>query len=278
MVAIVPALIVIIIYGEENVDALLILSQVILSLQLGFAIIPLIHFVSDKKTMGKFAINIIQKIAAWLIASVLVFLNLKMLVNEMGKVFTDGALWQQVLVSLVALICLALLVYIIISPLVTKGVRAASIKIHPEINAFNNLLIPSFNKIAIALDFSENDQKLLAYAIGQGKENTHYLLVHIVESASAKLFGNESDDYESRKDKERMDSYVSQLQNRGFTAEGFLGYKNRAKEIVRIAKGVNADMIVMGAHGHTGIKDFIYGETVNTVRHELKIPVLIVNL
>ena len=279
MVAIIPALIVIVIYGEENVDALLILSQVILSLQLGFAIIPLIHFVSDKKTMGKFAINPIQKIAAWLIASVLVFLNLKMLVNEMTKVFTDGVLWQQILVSLVALICLTLLVYIIISPLITKvGKAAASIKIHPEENTLNNLVIPSFDKIAIALDFSENDQKLLAYAIGQGKENTHYLLVHIVESASAKLFGQESDDYESRKDKERMDSYVLQLQNRGFTAEGFLGYKNRSKEIVRIAKGVNADMLVMGAHGHTGIKDFIYGETVNTVRHELKIPVLIVNL
>jgi len=279
LVAIVPALIVIIIYGEENVDALLILSQVILSLQLGFAIIPLIHFVSDKKTMGKFAINMVQKIAAWLIASVLVFLNLKMLVNEMSKVYTGGVLWQQVLVSLAALICLALLVYVIISPLITKDVKTASIKIHPDdTHTFNNLVIPSFNKIAIALDFSENDQKLLAYAIGQGKENTHYLLVHIVESASAKLFGDESDDYESRKDKERMNSYVSQLQNRGFTAEGFLGYKNRAKEIVRIAKGVNADMIVMGAHGHTGIKDFIYGETVNTVRHELKIPVLIVNL
>ena len=278
MVAIIPALIVIVIYGEENVDALLILSQVILSLQLGFAIIPLIHFVSDKKTMGKFAINPIQKIAAWLIASVLVFLNLKMLVNEMSKVFTDGVLWQQILVSLVALICLALLVYIIISPITKVGKAAASIKIHPEENTLNNLVIPSFDKIAIALDFSENDQKLLAYAIGQGKENTHYLLVHIVESASAKLFGQESDDYESRKDKERMDSYVLQLQNRGFTAEGFLGYKNRSKEIVRIAKGVNADMLVMGAHGHTGIKDFIYGETVNTVRHELKIPVLIVNL
>ena len=39
-----------------------------------------------------------------------------------------------------------------------------------------------------------------------------------------------------------------------------------------------ADMLVIGAHGHTGLKDFIYGETVNTVRHELKIPVLIVNL
>lgn len=278
LVAIVPALIVIIIYGEENVDALLILSQVILSLQLGFAIIPLIHFVSDKKTMGKFAIKPVTKTAAWAIASVLVFLNLKMLVNEMGSVFTDGALWQKVLLVLGALICIALLVYIIITPFITKTKKATSIKIHSEVSGIKNLVIPSFHKIAIALDFSESDEKLLAYAIGQGKDNTHYLLVHIVESASAKLFGQESDDYESRKDKERMDSYVAALQSRGFTAEGFLGYKNRAKEIVRIAKGVNADMLVMGAHGHTGLQDFIYGETVNTVRHELKIPVLIVNL
>ncbi|HEX2684393.1 MAG TPA: Nramp family divalent metal transporter, partial [Ferruginibacter sp.] len=279
LIAIIPALIVIIIYGEDNVDSLLILSQVILSLQLGFAIIPLIHFVSDKKTMGKFVINPLQKIAAWLIASVLVFLNLKMLVNEMTKVYADGVLWQQVLVSLAALICLVLLVYIILTPYILKNKKVASIKIHPEKGTgIKELEIPSFDKIAIALDFSEHDEKLLAYAIGQGKPNTHYLLVHIVESASAKLFGKESDDYESREDKDRMDSYVSALHSRGFTAEGFLGYKNRAKEIVRIAKGVNADMIVMGAHGHTGLKDFIYGETVNTVRHELKIPVLIVNL
>lgn len=278
LVAIIPALIVIVIYGEDNVDALLILSQVILSLQLGFAIIPLIHFVSDKKTMGKFAINIFQKTAAWLIASVLVFLNLKMLVNEMRGVFTDGDLWQQVLVSAIALICLFLLVYVIVSPLIPKSVKATSIKIHADTVPLNNLTIPVFRKIAIALEFSESDQKLLSYAIGQGKENTHYLLIHIVESASARIFGHESDDYESRKDKERLDSYVQQLQKLGFTAEGFLGHKDRAAEIVRIAKTTGADILVMGAHGHTGLKDFIYGQTVNTVRHDLKIPVLIVNL
>ena len=37
-------------------------------------------------------------------------------------------------------------------------------------------------------------------------------------------------------------------------------------------------MLVIGAHGHSGLKDFIYGETVNSVRHELKIPVLVVSL
>ncbi|MEX0635921.1 MAG: Nramp family divalent metal transporter, partial [Ferruginibacter sp.] len=78
LIAIIPALLVIGIYGENRVDALLIMSQVVLSLQLGYAVIPLIQFVSDKKTMGKFVINPITKIGAWTIASVLVFLNLKL--------------------------------------------------------------------------------------------------------------------------------------------------------------------------------------------------------
>src|SRR5215218_5623001 len=57
VVAIIPAVIVILINGENNIDSLLVLSQVILSMQLGFAIIPLIHFVSDKQTMGAFVIK-----------------------------------------------------------------------------------------------------------------------------------------------------------------------------------------------------------------------------
>jgi manganese transport protein len=278
LVAIVPALIVILIYGEENVDSLLIFSQVLLSLQLGFAIIPLIHFVSDKKTMGGFAIKTHVKIAAWLIASVLVFLNAKMLLNEVSGIFESTTLWPKLLVIVFGFLFFALLLYIIIHPFLKKAKPAASIAKHHGESLLGALNIPSFTKIAVALDFSANDEKLLAYAIGQGKENTHYLLIHVVESASAILHGKDSDDYESRRDRERLDNYVTLLQQRGHTAEGYLGYKERAREISRIAKAVHADMLVMGAHGHAGLKDFIYGETVNTVRHELKIPVLIVNL
>ena len=57
-----------------------------------------------------------------------------------------------------------------------------------------------------------------------------------------------------------------------------MGFGDRAKEIVRLVKKGDAEMLVIGAHGHSGIKDIIYGETINTVRHELKIPVLVVNL
>lgn len=278
LLAIIPALLVIIIYGEKDVDALLIFSQVILSIQLGFAIIPLIHFVSDKKTMGNFTINTITKIAAWIIASVLVFLNVKMIINEASGIFLADVFIPKLLLSISGLLFIALLVYITLFPVFGKKKKAASIQMHADINTISNLVIPEFNKIAIALDFSENDEKLLAFALGQGKANTHYMLMHIVESASAKLLGNESDDYETRKDKERMDFYVAYLQKLGHTAEGHLGFRNRAKEIVRLVKDQHADMLVVGAHGHTGLKDFIYGETVNSVRHELKIPVLVVNL
>ena len=278
LLAIIPALLVIGIYGEEKVNSLLVLSQVVLSLQLGFAIIPLIHFVSDKKTMGDFVISPITKMTAWAIAGILVFLNLSMLTNEVASSWSTAAIYSKIGFISLGLVSLALLLYILLFPLFKTVQKSASIQIHPDLELINQLDIPEFKVIAIALDFSEKDQKLLSFAIGQGKENTRYVLVHVVESASAKLLGTDSDDYETRKDKERMDGYVNQLQQRGYLVEGHLGFRNRAKEIVRIVKELNADMLVAGAHGHTGLKDFIYGETVNTVRHELKIPVLIVNV
>ena len=277
LLAIIPALLVISIYGEKDVDALLLLSQVILSLQLGFAIIPLIHFVSDKKTMGKFAINNITKIAAWLIAAVLIYLNMKLLAGEASNIFNKDILWPKILIIAAAVACVSLLIYIIIHPFIAPTKKGLSIQMHPD-TAIINFDVPVFNKIAIALDFSENDQKLLAYAVGQGKETTEYILIHVVESASAVLLGKESDDYETRRDQQQMYFYVEQLKERGFLAEGKLGYRNRVKEIVRLTTENNAAMLVIGAHGHTGIKDFIYGETVNAVRHELRLPVLIVNL
>jgi manganese transport protein len=277
LLAIIPALLVIIIYGEHNVDALLILTQVILSLQLGFAIIPLIHFVSDKKTMGIFTINPLTKIAAWLIASVLIYLNFKMLMNEVAGIFENKDLLPKVLVVACGLIFISLLIYIIFQPLIGKIKIPASIQMHPVVGSMK-LEIPHFKKIAVALDFTENDKKLIAYAAGQGKEDTSYVFIHVVESASAKLLGKESDDYETKTDQDHMDYYIRQMKEQGLQSEGFLGFRNRAKEIIRIVKEQKADMLVVGAHGHTGLKDFIYGQTINTVRHELQIPVLVVNL
>ena len=277
IIAIIPVIIVILVYGEKEVNALLILSQVVLSLQLGFAVIPLIHFVSDKSKMGKFAIKPVTKILAWLIAMVLIYLNFKMLIAESSSVFEGNSFWAKLWLALGGLFFSGLLVYITIEPILSKRKIKKSIKMHPEIEKLV-IDVPRYKKIAIALDFTQNDEKLISYAIGQGDKATELFLVHIVESASANLWGNQSFDYETQKDQDQLNNYIEQLTNKGFTVSGKLGFMNRAKEIVRLTEESNAAILVMGSHGHRGIKDLIFGQTANTVRHKLKIPVFMVSL
>ena len=77
--AIIPVVVVTWLYGEKGTAELLVLSQVVLSMQLPFAVIPLVHFVSDKRKMGTFAIPKYLSVIAWVIASIIVILNLKLL-------------------------------------------------------------------------------------------------------------------------------------------------------------------------------------------------------
>jgi len=279
LLAIIPAMITIIWFGDENVDALLVFSQVVLSLQLGFAIIPLIHFVSDKVEMGAFVINNYVKVAAWVVASVLVYLNVRMVVSQSLDYFDEGgSMIVKILIIVAGLFFLGLLGYITFFPWLFKTRKAGPLTVHPGKEEALQIDIPTFQKIAIALDFSEHDEKLISFALGQGKTGSSYLLIHVVESVSATLLGPASDDLETRNDEHRLNFYKEELSKRGYRSYAELGYRDRAKEIVRIVKEERADMLVIGAHGHTALKDLLYGETINTVRHELMIPVLVVHL
>ena len=82
LIAIVPAVIVTAIYGESGTAQLLVLSQVILSLQLSFAVIPLIIFTSDRRKMGQFVNPLWIKILAWTTAAIIVTLNVKYLFDK----------------------------------------------------------------------------------------------------------------------------------------------------------------------------------------------------
>ena len=279
LLAIVPAVVVIILYGDEKIDALLILSQVVLSLQLGFAIIPLIHFVSDKSKMQAFTIKPVIRVLAWLITAILVSLNLTMVFGEVVDfIASPNALYWKILIVAGGIFLVGLLLLIIIYPLLKKRQLTGPVTIHPEAKSINDLTIPEFSTVAVALDFSTSDEKLLAFALGQGKSTALYVLIHIVESASAKVLGAVTDDLETRKDVEKMDFYVQQLTAKGLKVTGKIGYNRRSEEIIRIVKEQHADILIMGAHGHTGVKDWLYGTTINEVRHVLKIPVLVVNL
>ena len=79
LIAIVPAVIVIAIYGEEGSGPLIVLSQVILSMQLPFAIFPLVQFTSSRKLMGPFAIKTWVKALAWPVCLIITALNVYLL-------------------------------------------------------------------------------------------------------------------------------------------------------------------------------------------------------
>ncbi|MFY7964725.1 MAG: Nramp family divalent metal transporter [Chitinophagaceae bacterium] len=278
LIAIIPAVVVIVIYGDEKIDALLVLSQVVLSVQLGFAIIPLIHFVSDKKTMGAFAIKPFTQIIAWLVAIILVGLNVNMVIDQVVDLFKEeGLFFWKVLVIILSLLFVWLFLAMTFLPIIKKNFEKYSTKIHDDTKELTNLQIEPIHKIAVALDFTSNDEKLIANAIRQGGRAATYILLHIVESASAKYLGTDTDDEETRIDKERLVGYANQLKKIGYNVETCIGYRNRVNEIVRIVTESKAEMLVMGAHHHTGIKDYLFGETIDAVRHQVKIPVLIVN-
>lgn len=278
LIAIIPAVIVIVIFGDDKLDDLLVFSQVILSLQLGFAIIPLIHFVSDRHTMGEFAISIPTRIIAWLVASILVFLNVRLVVNESITVFAREGDWLEKVIIILAFIIFAwLFITMTLFPLSKKYKKKANVLMHGPEKPLQQLQIPEWNTIAVALDFSNKDEKTIAYALAQGGIRARYVLIHVVETAAANYSGASSDDYETRKDLERLEQYVIQLRANGYEAASMLGYYRRVHEIVRLVNESDSELLVMGAHRHRGLMDFIYGDTVDDVRHKLTIPVLIVN-
>jgi len=277
VIAIIPALLTIFIYGESATGSLLIFSQVILSLQLGFAIIPLIHFVSDKKTMGEFAIKNLAQIAAWTTALIIIGLNIKLLVDTFHDWMSTSSypiLLATIFLS-VSFAAAILLVYITVNPMLKK-IRAKNNGPHGSVKPLDIATKRSYKLIAVTVDFSEMDSRAISHSISQGGADAHYLLIHIVETATARLFEEETHDEETQSDLKRLEKYEAEMKEKGFRFEHQLGFGDPKKEIPRLVKEFDAELLVMAAHGHRGIKDILFGTTLDAVRHSVNIPVLIV--
>ncbi len=279
LIAIIPAVIVISVFGEGVTGKLLILSQVILSLQLGFAIIPLIHFVSDKSKMKGFHIGRKTEIASWLIALIIVTLNGKLVYDEikgwLESSENPAVIWFTVVPLSIGF--LILLLYIVAKPFVAKTKN--NIDNHSphllKLN-FEETKITDKKEIAISLDFSSADEIALNSAIELGGKSANYTLIHIVETVGAIIYGSKTDDHETTIDEKLLLEYQKMLTEKGFKVEIQLGFGKPNKAIPMIINEGDFDVLVMGTHGHTGIKDLLFGTTVNKLRHKISIPLLIV--
>jgi manganese transport protein len=278
LIAIVPAFITIYYLGESSTGKLLILSQVILSLQLGFAVIPLIHFVSDKRKMGEFVIPVWQKIASWVAALVIISLNVKLVYSQISDLLTHSN--SPILISFtvvpLCLFCFLMLLYVIIIPFITKEKIIENKGFH---NALKPLVIETtttFNKIAVTVDFSTSDNKAINKAIQFGNKNTLLVLIHVLESTNAVVYGENAYDLEREEDVQKLKEYQQQLASQHILSEIQLGFGSPKTAIPELIKKNNCDMVVMGTHGHKTFKDILLGTTVESVRHNITVPLVLV--
>jgi manganese transport protein len=279
LLAIVPAFFTIYYAGDRALGSLLVLSQVVLSLQLGFAVIPLIHFTSDKQKMGIFANTVWIKTLAWIASLIIVGLNAKLVVGQITE-WASAYPQHQTLIYFTAIpfaIAIAvLLLYVFFKPFITKADNQHSRVPHGLALEIEAIKPVELKRIGIAVDFSLHDRDTIRHALMQGGKSADYFLIHVVETAAANYLGDKVMDFETQSDRINLEKYQLRLTELGYRSSCHVGYGKVSKAIAKEVNEKNLELLVMGAHGHKAFKDIIFGTTVDSVRHKIKVPVLIV--
>jgi len=263
--AIIPAVLTILLFGEGEVYQLLILSQVVLSLQLPFAVVPLVRFTCDRARMGDFVSPLWLKISAFAVSAIIISLNVWLVSNHLNK-------WLFV----PALALAALLAYLIAEPFLASRHRAAAPVMPADPAALWDL--PRYERILVPLDHSAKDAVALRHAAAVARQHdARLLLLHVEDGATSRVYGERSATAEVRAGRDYLNSIVNSLEKQSVKSELLIFHSNRAAdEIIRAAEQYQVDLIIMGSHGHGRIGDLIYGETIERVRHALPIPLLVV--
>jgi len=275
-IAIIPAGLVIFKQGESAVDTLLVLSQVILSLQLAFAIVPLIHFTSDRRKMGRMATPLWGRLLAWLAAAVILGLNLKLVYDTLGSGLSAGSSAVKYLLLPACIILIPMLAWMIVEPLIRwRPVRELPpLPQLPEIIREQDLG-DQFNRIGIALEAVRGDRDILTGMIPLARASgAEIVLMHVVESATARFIGRSVQDEEAKSDLDYLEGIRKQLESGGIACRLRIGAGEPESEIARMAEEEKIDLIVVGSHGHRLLGDLFHGSTIDQLRHNTRIPVL----
>ncbi len=283
LLAILPAAFTVWYFGDNSTGSLLVLSQVMLSLQLPFAIIPLIHFVSDRRRMGEFVSPRWLSMLAWITAAIIVVLNVKLVMDEIQG-WLSGSGGNSLTVALtvvpISIAVGVLLLYITFLPWIRRYVMPW-VGVHGPAAAPDTELptVEPYRRVGAAIDFSDGSMRLLAEAERMARgTSAKIFLLHVVESPAAQVMGQEAADQETLSDRGRLEALTKRLRDAGYDAEWRLGTGSPAAGLARIVNELELDLVILGAHGHSGISDIIHGTTVDALRHQVRASILVVPL
>jgi manganese transport protein len=276
--AIIPAALVISIFGEGSTLSLLILSQVVLSMQLAFAVIPLVHFTSERKLMGEFANKFWVKILAWVTAAIVLVLNINLLVQKETEALTAISSSEQMIGFIALPFLLAtglLLLYVLLKPFFLRETEEIISMPGTTLDGITPSI--KYSRVGVAIEGGEKDKRVIEQALSLCADHGSIILIHIISSGSGFFLREKAHDAAAR----TGEAYLSELKEQLHIYQEkevhtVIGFGSAPKELIRIGKEKQIDLLVMASHGHRGLKDIIFGTTVSPVRHALNIPVFIV--
>jgi manganese transport protein len=285
--AITPAALTIYFAGATGSYKLIILSQIIISFQLPFAVIPLVHFTSDRKRMGGFANGLWLQLGAWLCAAVVLVLNIWLVRYLVSDLISGSGRYRPVVLTtliVAAVGSFALLGIITCWPWMDRfGFRRAPVtpeRVAVTVPERTAPVFPSrtYSSILVPLDHSEADHEALGNALALARmHDSRIILLHVEEGVTSQMFGSLASTAEITEGQDYLAHIVSSLRNQNVEVDVVVRHGNNpAKEIAAAANEVQPDLVIMASHGHRGLKDLIFGTTINSVRHRVKVPLLIV--
>ncbi len=280
--AVAPAAFTIWYAGDQATYRLLILSQVILSMQLPFAVIPLIHFTSDRNRMGEFANKAWVLVLAWVTAAIIIALNVRLAGMAISDWLAAAGAWKTaVWIAVIPISAgfLLLLMWVTMEPLMSRWTRKygrAPVSVPDAEGA--HIAAPVYHRILVPLDHTELDRLAVSHAAAMGKlYGACIYLLHVEEGVTSQVYGQAASTAEVELGEVYLERIARSLRDQGVSVETAIAHSaSPTKEILRYAKEINPDLVIMGAHGHGGLKDLIFGTTISPVRHHLDVPMLIV--
>ena len=282
LVAIVPAVVMIMITGEGATYPLLILSVVVLSLQLPFAVLPLIQFTSDRARMGEFTNKLWVRVLAWAAAAIIVSLNLRLATQQFGEWATVATGWRLTLLYGLGLpfglAFIGLLLWIALHPVLPAWAKGGVGHSTLVKTVRESIATMTYSSILVPLDHSEQDRAALAHASSMARlHHAKLALLHVEEGATSFVYGSQASTSEVEEGKLYFEEIAGRLRESGLEVHVEVRHaSDPAQAIISYARELKPDLIVMAGHGHKGLKDIAFGTTISAVRHALPTPVLIV--
>jgi nucleotide-binding universal stress UspA family protein len=135
-----------------------------------------------------------------------------------------------------------------------------------------------YKRILVPVEHSDADHTIIEHVQGLAKmSGASLVLIHVADGWAARAYDELQlrDSKEIREDRDYLDELAASLRRRGFTVDARLAMGDPATEIVRAADTEGADLVAMATHGHGFVKDILLGATADKVRHQLKVPVLL---